>query len=263
MALADRLTTAGFATETLESLAKTDQGEIWSITSPGGQPAIDLWHKLRSQIHVTMHTPIVIGETSSFDEESTVERLANPLERVEAVLRTAAMTDGKEILDRRAEESEIHRKSEEEDDPDASEGDYDRTGEWPVICTPTSTEFNTVSDTDGRPFASVTVALVPTIASWMAPAYLQIGGWNACPSAEDHVSVLKYWTRLHATDVFAITHDAIEVHVTNPPTTRDQAMRLAREQYAYCPDVIEQGSDTIANLAATLLGGRSWFFWWD
>jgi hypothetical protein len=38
---------------------------------------------------------------------------------------------------------------------------------------------------------------------------------------------------------------------------------LAKEQYAYCADIVEQGVGTIEALAATLLNGHIWFFWWD
>ncbi len=31
----------------------------------------------------------------------------------------------------------------------------------------------------------------------------------------------------------------------------------------YVAGFIEQGTETIANLPATFLGGSSWFFWWD
>jgi hypothetical protein len=31
----------------------------------------------------------------------------------------------------------------------------------------------------------------------------------------------------------------------------------------YCEDVVLQGTLTLERLAATLLHGRVWFFWWD
>jgi hypothetical protein len=39
--------------------------------------------------------------------------------------------------------------------------------------------------------------------------------------------------------------------------------QLAQEQYAYCEDIVEQGTGSLANLAATLLDAPTWHFWWD
>jgi hypothetical protein len=38
---------------------------------------------------------------------------------------------------------------------------------------------------------------------------------------------------------------------------------LAQAQYVYCPDIVDQGVESIEALAATLLGDPRWFFWWD
>ncbi len=57
--------------------------------------------------------------------------------------------------------------------------------------------------------------------------------------------------------------DVIEMRVARPPTTREDAMALANEQYAYCEDIVHQGVESLSNLAATLLNGTVWFFWWD
>jgi hypothetical protein len=51
--------------------------------------------------------------------------------------------------------------------------------------------------------------------------------------------------------------------VSRPPSNRDGAMAPAKEQYAFCYDIVEQGTETTANLAGGLLNGRSWFFWWE
>jgi hypothetical protein len=40
-------------------------------------------------------------------------------------------------------------------------------------------------------------------------------------------------------------------------------MTIALQQFAYCPDIVLQGTETIDRLAAGLLEARYWFFWWD
>ena len=49
----------------------------------------------------------------------------------------------------------------------------------------------------------------------------------------------------------------------HPPTTRSAAYQLAWEQYIYCSDIVIQGTQTLSNLAASLLNAPIWFFWWD
>lgn len=40
-------------------------------------------------------------------------------------------------------------------------------------------------------------------------------------------------------------------------------MRLAWEQYWYFADFVDQGVQSVANLAGALFGGSIWYFWWD
>ena len=61
----------------------------------------------------------------------------------------------------------------------------------------------------------------------------------------------------------AFASDILEYRVARPVDTREEAMELARVQFAYCPDIILQGTETLERLAAEILGARYWFFWWD
>jgi hypothetical protein len=60
-----------------------------------------------------------------------------------------------------------------------------------------------------------------------------------------------------------IAGDVVEMAVARPPRTRDEAIALAKEQYAYSPDIVDQGTETIDVLAAEIIGQPRWFFWWD
>jgi Domain of unknown function (DUF4253) len=60
-----------------------------------------------------------------------------------------------------------------------------------------------------------------------------------------------------------MAHDTLELRVSRLPQTRGTALALAQEQFAYCPDVIEQGRETFEALAAQLLKSTIWSFWWD
>ena len=65
---------------------------------------------------------------------------------------------------------------------------------------------------------------------------------------------------------YGATSDAF--HITSPAEDGSgaaKAMELAMEQYAFCPDAVDQGPEdaSIGWLADTLRQSDKWFFWWD
>lgn len=110
------------------------------------------------------------------------------------------------------------------------------------------------------------IAKVPASRSYEALAHIGFGGWNDCPTDEEHVAVLRYWHERHGANLIAIGGDMIECTVDRPPSTREQALDLAREHLIYAPGTLgefaAQGS-SVPELAATLLNSRHWLFWWD
>jgi Domain of unknown function (DUF4253) len=113
------------------------------------------------------------------------------------------------------------------------------------------------------PYPTVWIALIPTTFSWQVPAFLKFGNWNSCPLPEVHVCLMNYWFEKYGAEVIGISHDVVEMQIKNPPSDRESAFRLAQEQYLYCADIVDQGCETLNNLAATLLNGKTWYFWWD
>lgn len=107
------------------------------------------------------------------------------------------------------------------------------------------------------------VLCVPAKQSWHVPAHLIFGDWNDCPVPQAHMAMLKYWNKHYGAELIAIKHDTIELLVSRPVHTRDDAMRLAQQQFIYNADIVHQGSDTLAGLAAMLIDAPIWSFWWD
>jgi hypothetical protein len=136
------------------------------------------------------------------------------------------------------------------------------TGAWQDLSPATDISVH-LDILTGQPKADIYIALVPVEKSWMIPAFLKIGGWNECPTAAEHAAIFKYWDECYGITVAGITADVIELEVQRPPTTREQALQLAEQQFIYCPDIVYQGTETIAALASTLINGSVWFFWWD
>lgn len=160
------------------------------------------------------------------------------------------------------EESDEDLDEEVEDDAPSSEsGDDDDAGE--------SRRDEPVAIRDiltGVLHPKVEILLLRGGADWMVPCRLGFGGWNDCPSPAEQSAVLASWNRRYGAVVEAITRDTIEMRVERPPTTPEAARALAIEQYAFCPDMVDQsdfGEDPIGELAESILNANRWYFWWD
>ena len=117
---------------------------------------------------------------------------------------------------------------------------------------------------DTRRTCPLILAKIPVKNPWEVFAYLPFGGWNECPDTAELMAIARYWLEQHGAVPAAITHDVLECALP-APVPADQAMELAMEQYAFCPDVVDQGPEdaSIGWLADTLRQSDKWFFWWD
>jgi hypothetical protein len=136
-------------------------------------------------------------------------------------------------------------------------------GEWPTERegSPRLTVAYDISA--GSPFPEVNIALIPASDASEIPAYLNWGGWNSNPPAEYHVTALHSWRERYGAELVGLSGDVMNVRLTRPPETREQAIELAWEQYRYCNDIVAQGVGSIRGLAGFLLYADWWFFWWD
>lgn len=136
-------------------------------------------------------------------------------------------------------------------------------GEWPDKPGPAGPGLTIAFDLEGRPLDRVHILLIPTDEGAAVPAFLRWGGWNDCPGPEYHIAALRSWHERFGAELVGITGDVINLRVARRPATREAALDLAREQYLYCEDIVDQGTETLAPLAATLMQEDWWFFWWD
>lgn len=114
-----------------------------------------------------------------------------------------------------------------------------------------------------KPKKEVRIGLFRVFAPWEVFAHLNWGGWNDCPFPAEHCAIHRYWESHYGAEVVSVTGDVVQCLVSRPPKNRDGGFRLAREQYVYCYDIVDQGVQSIAALASGLLNSRSWYFWWD
>ncbi len=224
--------------------------------------AVRIWSRLVDLVPRTRRWPVVIGGADRWDEE--LDRLNDESEDPGTILKEGLSTDfavwsEEEIAGARAD-AEINAQEYGEEAGSRLDPPH---GTWPDGVQGTNSFSAHLEGGDRRGPGHAGIALIPTSRIWEAPAYLRFGGWNACPTAEVQVAAFKSWHERFGAEVFAIAGDTVEMSVTRPPLTREGAIALALEQYVYCADVVDQGTQTIERLAAELLGAPVWFFWWD
>ena len=134
-------------------------------------------------------------------------------------------------------------------------------GTWP--SEPKSLEGPSVASDYKGPKRRVYVALIETDDWTTIPAHLRYGGYDACPPAEYHVAALRSWRDRYGAELVGLDSHRMDLRVTRRPQSRAEALDLAREHYAYCPDIVDQDLGTLSKLAACLMANDWWGFWWD
>lgn len=249
----------------------TSSGEELYVLSTHGSQAIQLWRRLRELVSRTEHWPILIGEEENLD--ALREQLqSSDFGTTKEILDRALAIDEVKWLGQKHEElvdellefgGQLYSDSAEESLGSREEFRGLPRGPWPAESTPCHDFQIPIGVGAGKPLPEVNIALVPTQTCWHVPAYLRFGAWNECPQPEEHVALMRFWQRCFDAEVLGITRDVVEMRVGHPPSNKVDALKLAKQQYLYCQDIVDQGTQTLESLAAGLLNGTSWFFWWD
>ena len=238
-------------------LAELPEPILYFLTS--GRDAERCWQALRAEVAATGYWPVILGNDDDF--ERVTDHLTSRYTRnmsVATILADTATIDAEEWL-----RAALQMQDSEDGPWDTTEGEFALRGSWPTKLTRTTTISVPYDWQTHEPYPHIAIGLVPTTVSWQIPAYLRFGDYNACPNPSEHAGVLKRWEEQFGSEVVSMTHDTIELRVAHPPTNREHAIALAYEQFAYCSDIVDQGVGTLDALAATLLNGSVWFFWWD
>jgi len=247
--LRGRVRGAGLPDLQWTEVARAPSGPIFAFASPG-KDAIAWWNALRPNAS-TVGYPILIGT------DEAVEQLREALKFVDRERGVVDAFDPQAWLQGRAGELVDGMEPDERAEFEAS-----IHGPWPELSP--STDFLIPIDRQkNKPHQRIWIAVVQIAHPWEAAAAIEFGAWNACPTPEEHVGVMRYWSERWGAEPVGIAADTVEMLVARPPTSRDDALALANEQFAYCEDIVTQGVGTVEALAATLVDGRTWFFWWD
>lgn len=233
----------------------------YPLVTVHGREALATWSRLRKD---TANWPVILGNDDDVaiireGIEVIDERRPDEILAIASTLSfPASLAALREADDRYAREWMRDHGHAEEDE----EHDEPPLGDWPVDVTPIG--FTVASDSlTGHFHERVHIAVIPCSTGWEAMAYLRWGSWNDNPAAEYHVVALKNWNERFGAELVGCSHDVVNLHVATRPATREAALDLAREQYSYCSDLIDQGTETLAALAGALMADDWWYFWWD
>ena len=76
--------------------------------------------------------------------------------------------------------------------------------------------------------------------------------------------VVADWERRFGARVLGMGFDPLTLSVAAPPTDIDQALRVAAEHFAFCPDnVLQSSTHRLRDYAELLVDRPVWDFWWD
>lgn len=206
------------------------------------------WVQLRDISDQTGYRPVLLGEETDLEDVS--ELLSLELSQPKNSITQASRIESETWFEARKHQDLL----------------FEELGEvtevWPTEFVPNDELYvaqkHLWSESD-----EIFLGLVPTQESWQIPACLNFGGWNDCPMPEIHVALHKKWEAEYGAEIITAMGDTIECLVSNPPTSREAALNLAKEQFLYAPDIVFQGVPSIEALAATLLNASVWYFWWD
>jgi hypothetical protein len=217
---------------------------VYTFTIPG-RDAIRKWHELRTVTPPFGYWPVVHGEEGEFQRQlmDRDEALS-----VDDLVTQAISLDVDEFFERRLEES---------NEPNAH-------GDWPTVSESEVLDFTLPQQSLGEGFRpELTMSLIPVAETWKVASVLNGGGWNEYPCAQEHIAVQRRWNIHYGAELVGMSGDVLEFKPARRPSSQEEALTLAREQFAYCSDLVYQGVGSIEALAASLLAGSIWYFWWD
>ncbi|MFI9366860.1 DUF4253 domain-containing protein [Kitasatospora sp. NPDC053057] len=91
-------------------------------------------------------------------------------------------------------------------------------------------------------------------------------GWNGTNGHGDSgaiAAVLRSWQERFGARVVQVGADSLYLSVAAPPTGLEEALLVAAEHAAFCPDNLFQSDEGLGGYAEELVDEGCWSFWWD
>ena len=292
------LNAAGLDTATLQDISPEETvRKVYTLVVAGAE-AIRVWGKLRDAVNETGYWPVLAGSPAEFksrDLETLLKKLHDIPEFIERGMdlsvnqwleKEMARVDFREqevsaetgiamhaALDEHANHMSAESLQKFEDTARSVGVDPDRWlgGEYTCLHCP-AIKVRPTRDEDlighkniltNEPYDQVVILLTPTKTPWEVAAFLNIGCGSQLHEPHEHFAIHKFWHENYGAEIVTSTNDTVEMIVKRPPTSIDEAHKLAQQQFVYAPDIVNHGTGKTSALASQLINGTTWYFWWD
>lgn len=222
---------AGLDVPKMHQLVRRGESSIWAFGVRASQ-ALAWWLEIRQSAERTGWMPVLLGAPEEWRDggEAIVHEGDDELARAVGIDAAAL----------------LHDKAAEAGEPARG---------VPILPRRGDTDFAT-PQRDGL------VGLVETDAGWKIPGLFPwAGSTNWELYGAEHAAILKRWHRQWEAELVAMTYDVLELYVPAPPSA-EEAMKVAGEAYAYCPDLLDSGVPTLEDLAEHMIKSKAWYFRW-
>ncbi|MDN3240816.1 DUF4253 domain-containing protein [Glycomyces tritici] len=227
------LRAAGLAVPKMHQLVRRGDTAMWAFVVRPSE-ALGWWLDIRQSAEQTGWMPVLLGAAEEWRDngEAIIHEGDDELTRADEI-------DPAELL---------HDKAAEAGEPARG---------VPILPRRGDTDFATPHEAHGL------LGLVRTDAGWKIPAMFP---WKGSTNWElygaEHAAVLHSWHRRFEAELVAMTYDVIELYVPHPPRA-EEALAVAGEVYAYCPDLLDSGVPTLEDLAEHMIRSKAWYFHWS
>lgn len=225
------LRAAGLAVPKMHQLVRRGDTAMWAFGVRASE-ALRWWLDIRQAAEQTGWMPVLLGAPEEWRDngEAIIHEGDDELARAEEI-------DAPQLL---------HDKAAEAGEPARG---------VPILPRRGDSDFAT-------PQAEGLLGLVEADAGWKIPAMFP---WKGSTNWElygaEHAAVLRSWNRRFEAELVAMTYDVVELYVPRPPGP-EEALAVASEAYAYCPDLLDSGVPTLEDLAEHMIRSKAWYFRW-
>ncbi|HEX2142976.1 MAG TPA: DUF4253 domain-containing protein [Glycomyces sp.] len=226
------LRAAGLAVPKMHQLVRRGDTAMWAFAVRSSE-ALRWWLDIRQAAEATGWMPVLLGAPEEWRDngEAIIHEGDDELAR-------AGEINAAELL---------HDKAAEAGEPARG---------VPILPRRGDSDFATPQQPQGL------LGLAPVDAGWEIPAMFP---WKGSTNWElygaEHAAVLRSWHRRFEAELVAMTYDVIELYVPHPPSA-EEAIAVAAEVYAYCPDLLDSGVPTLEDLAEHMIRSKAWYFRW-
>lgn len=88
----------------------------------------------------------------------------------------------------------------------------------------------------------------------------QTNGWNYDLGPDDIISKIVEWSSRYPLTILGADFDWVEILFDDVPV---DITEFANEVYEFCPDVVDQGTETLEALIESVKDSGILFLWWD